>query len=207
MGPFDQGGTSSIQGIEGVWRYLNRVWNLVQDSAEAFSGAPIPGTEIGREFKRTTHKFIKRITAHYEELHFNTALAGLMELTNALMKARETEAVRTAEYRQAIEALLLLLAPLAPHITEELWHSFGYTESIHTQPWPSYDEALTRDEIVTVVVQINGKLRDKLEVAADASEDEVRALALASERVQKLLAGKAPRKVIYVPGKLINLVG
>ncbi len=207
MGPFDQGGTSSVQGIEGVWRYLNRVWNLVQDSAEAFSGVPIPGTEIGREIKRTTHKFIKRVTAHYEELHFNTALAGLMEFTNTLMKARETEAVRTAEYRQAIETLLLLLAPLAPHITEELWHGFGYTESIHTQPWPSYDEALTQDEIVTVVVQINGKLRDKLEVAADASEDEVRALALASARVQKLLAGKAPRKVIYVPGKLINLVG
>ncbi len=207
MGPFDQGGTSNIQGIEGVWRYLNRVWNLVQDAAEAFNGPHIPGSEVGHEIKRTTHKFIKRVTADYADLHFNTALAGLMEFTNTLMKARETEAVRTAEFRQAIEALLLLLAPLAPHITEELWHGFGYSESIHRQPWPSYDEALTQDAIVTVVVQINGKLRDKLEVAAEASEDEVRALALASERVQKLLEGREPKKVIYVPGKLINLVG
>ncbi|HLV99563.1 MAG TPA: leucine--tRNA ligase [Ktedonobacterales bacterium] len=206
MGPFDQGGTSNIQGIEGVWRYLNRVWNLVQDSAEAFSSAPIPDTEIGREIKRTTHKFIKRVTAYYEELHFNTALAGLMEFTNALMKARETEAVRTAEYRQALEALLLLLAPLAPHITEELWHGFGHAESIHRESWPTYDETLTQDAIVTVVVQISGKVRDKLEVEASASEDEVRARALASERVQKLLGGEAPKKVIYVPGKLINLV-
>ncbi len=207
MGPFDQGGTSNIQGIEGVWRYLNRVWNLVQDSAEAFSGAPIPDTEPGREIKRTTHKFIKRVTAEYEGMRFNTALAGLMEFTNALMKARETETLRTAEYRQALEALLLLLAPLAPHITEELWHGFGHTETIHRAAWPSYDEALTRDAVVTVVVQINGKLRDKLEVAADASEEEVRALALASERVQKLLGGKEPKKVIYKPGTLINLVG
>jgi leucyl-tRNA synthetase len=207
MGPFDQGGTSNIQGIEGVWRYLNRVWNLVQDATEAFSGAPIPGTEIGREIERTTHKFIKRITAEYEGLRFNTALAGLMEFTNSLMKARETEAVRTAEYRQAIDLLLTLLAPLAPHIAEELWHGIGYTESIHVQSWPSYDEALTRDAVVTVVVQVNGKVRDKLAVAADASEDEVRALALASERVKKLLGGREPKKVIYVPGRLMNLVG
>ncbi len=207
IGPFDQGGTSNVRGIEGVWRYLNRVWNLAQDSAEAFSGVPIPDTEIGREVKRTTHKFIKRITAEYEGLRFNTALAGLMEFTNALMRARETEAVRTAEYRQAIDLLLTMLAPLAPHITEELWHSFGHTGSIHMQAWPSYDEALTRDEVVTVVVQVNGKVRDKLEAAAEASEEEVRALALASERVKKLLGGREPKKVIYVPGKLINLVG
>src|SRR5262249_25536410 len=134
-------------------------------------------------------------------------LAGLMEFTNTLMKARETEAVRTAEFRQALETLLLLLAPLAPHITEELWHSFGSTETIHTRPWPSFDEGLTQDAIVTVVVQINGKVRDKLKAPADASEDEVRAQALASERVQQLLGGREPQKVIYVPGKLINLVG
>ncbi|HEY7348885.1 MAG TPA: leucine--tRNA ligase [Ktedonobacterales bacterium] len=207
IGPFDQGGTSNIQGIEGTWRYLNRVWNLAQDAAEAFSGAPIPDTEIGREIRRTTHKFIKRITAEYEGLRFNTALAGLMEFTNALMKARETEAVRTAEYRQAVQLLLTMLAPLAPHITEELWQSMGHGGSIHTHPWPSFDEALTQDAVVTVVVQVNGKVRDKLEVAAEASEDEVRLLALASERVKKLLGGKEPEKVIYVPGKLINLVG
>ncbi len=207
IGPFDQGGTSNVQSIEGVWRFLNRVWNLVQDAAEAFSGPPIPDTEVGREIKRTTHKFIKRITTEYEGLRFNTALAGLMEFTNGLIKARETEAVRTAEYHQAIERLLLMLAPLAPHITEELWRSLGHVQSIHMESWPSYEEALTQDAVVTVVVQVNGKVRDKLEVAVEASEDEVCALALASERVKKLLGGKEPKKVVYVPGKLINLVG
>ncbi len=207
MGPFDQGGPSNIQGIEGVWRYLNRVWNLVLDAAEGFSTPGIPGTDAGREIERTAHKSIKRVTAEYEGLRFNTALAGLMEFTNALMKARETEAIRTAEFRQAIDLLLLLLAPLASHITEELWQQIGHSESIHSQPWPAYDEALTRDAIVTVVVQVNGKVRDKLEVAADASEDEVQGLALASERVKAHLGGREPKKVVYVPGKLINLVG
>jgi leucyl-tRNA synthetase len=207
MGPFDQGGPCSVQGIEGVSRFLNRVWNLVQDSIVAFSGAPVMDTEIGREIKRSTHKFIKRVTAEYEEIRFNTALAGLMEFSNALIKVRETDAPRTAEYRQAIETLLKLLAPLAPHITEELWHQIGQRESIHVQPWPTYDEALTRDAVVTVVVQVNGKVREKLEVAAEASEEEVQALALASERVRANLGGRAPKKVVYVPGKLINLVG
>ncbi len=207
MGPFDQGGPCSIQGIEGVSRFLNRVWNLVQDSAEGFTAAAVVDTEIGHEIKRITHKAIKRVTTEYEHIRFNTALAGMMELSNALIKARETEAVRTAEYRQAIVTLLKLLAPLTPHITEELWHQMGEHESIHVQPWPTYDEALTRDAVVTVVVQINGKVREKLEVAADASEEEVQALALASERVKVNLGGKAPKKVVYVPGKLINLVG
>ena len=207
MGPFDQGGPWSSQGIEGVWRFMNRVWNLAQDSAGAWSSSAIPGTEVGREVKRTTHKFIKRLTAEYEGLRFNTALAGLMEFTNALMKARETEAMRTAEYRQAIEALLLLLAPLAPHIAEELWQQIGQGGSIHFHSWPVYDEALTQDALVTVVVQVNGKVRDKLEVAADADEAEVRSLALASERIKTLLGGREPKKVVYVPGKLMNLVG
>jgi leucyl-tRNA synthetase len=206
MGPFDQGGPCSIQGIEGVSRFLNRVWNLVQDSAVVNTAVPVVDTEVGREIKRITHKFIKRVTTEYGEIRFNTALAGLMEFSNALMKARETEAVRTAEYRQAIETLLKLLAPLAPHITEELWHQIGQHASIHVQPWPTYDEALTQDAVVTVVVQVNGKVREKLEVAADASEEEVQALALASERVKANLAG-APKKVVYVPGKLMNLVG
>ncbi len=206
MGPFDQGGPCSIQGIEGVSRFLHRVWNLVQDSAEVFGAALVEDTEVGREIKRTTHKFIKRVTTEYEEIRFNTALAGLMEFSNVLIKARETEAVRTAEYRQAIETLLKLLAPLAPHITEELWHQIGQHESIHVQPWPTYDEALTRDAVVTVVVQVNGKVREKLEVAAEASQEEVQALALASERVQANLGGRTPKKIVYVPGKLINLV-
>lgn len=212
MGPFDQGGPCSIQGIEGVSRFLNRVWNLVQDYLSARPAAPVLGTEVGGEIRRMTHKTIKRVTAEYEGIRFNTALAGLMELSNALIKARDTEAARTAEYQQAVETLLKLLAPLAPHITEELWqyigqHEASHSASIHVQPWPTYDEVLTRDAVVTVVVQVNGKVREKLEVAAEASEEEVRALALASERVKANLGGRAPKKVVYVPGKLINLVG
>ena len=206
IGPFDQGGTSSVQGIEGTWRYMNRVWNLVQDASEAFRGPGVQGTDVGREIERTAHKFTKRVTAEYEGLRFNTALASLMEFANSLIKARETEAVRTGEYREAIDRLLLLLAPLAPHITEELWQHIGHSGSIHSQSWPDYDEALTQDAIVTVVVQINGKVRDKLEVAAEATEDEVRALVLESERVKAHLSGRQPKKIVYVPGKLMSIV-
>jgi leucyl-tRNA synthetase len=208
MGPFDQGGPWSNQSIEGVSRYMYRIWTLLSDMIETHAQGAIASGR-GAELERLRHKAIARITGDFADLRFNTALAGLMELVNSLNKIRDEEpaSIRDPQFLAAAEALLVLLAPMAPHITEELWHHLGHHESIHLQTWPVYDSALTVDEVVTIVVQVNGKLRDKLEVAPDIAEDEVRALALASAKVQAALGGREPKKVIYVPGKLANVVG
>ncbi len=208
MGPFDQGGPWNNQGIEGISRYLNRVWTLVTDFVERRAG-PAEQTAAGREVERLRHKTIARVTSDYEGLRFNTALAALMEFVNGLNKAREAEpdVQRDPRYAAAVDALLTLLAPLAPHITEELWSRVGHGESVHHQPWPTYDPALTVDEQITVVVQVNGKVRDTLLVAPDVTEAQVREQALASAKVGAALGGREVRKFIYVPGKLANVVG
>ncbi|HEY2592349.1 MAG TPA: class I tRNA ligase family protein, partial [Chloroflexota bacterium] len=228
MGPFDQGGPWNNQGIEGVRRFLFRVWTLAQEVIEAN-----PTVEPGKNgnatsasdsvssltsvvnsgsgasaVERLRHKIIARVTDDYADLRFNTALAALMEFVNGLNKAKDEtpDAVRTPEFAAALDSLLLLLAPLAPHIAEELWHQRGHAESVHAQGWPAYDPALTVDALVTVVVQVNGKLRDKLDVAPDTSEEAFKALALASAKVQSAVEGRAVKKFIYVPGRLANIV-
>ncbi|HEX8996994.1 MAG TPA: leucine--tRNA ligase [Ktedonobacterales bacterium] len=208
MGPFDQGGPWNNQGIEGVSRYLNRVWTLVTDYVER-SGEPPVESLAGRDIERLRHKTIARITSDYEGLRFNTALAALMEFVNGLNKAREDapDLPRDPRYGAAVESLLTLLAPMAPFITEELWSRVGHTESVHAQPWPEFDPAMTVDEQVTVVVQVNGKVRDTLLLSPDVTEAQVREHALASAKVGAALGGREVRKFIYVPGKLANVVG
>jgi leucyl-tRNA synthetase len=217
MGPFDQGGPWNHQGIEGVARFLNRVWALVEDhletrqdghGAEAVALEADGAMDATQDVLRLRHKLVKRVTDHYAHLRFNTGLAALMELVNSLNRAREADpgVAATSAYAEAVAALPLLLAPLAPYISEELWHRLGHTTSVHVQPWPTYDEAQTRDELVAVVVQVNGRVRDRLELAPDTAEDEVRARALASPRVQAALDGRGISKFVYVPGKLANAV-
>ena len=209
MGPFDQGGPWNNQSIEGVARFLNRVWALLTETMEAREGAAVESSQ-GAEAERLRHKTIARVTAEYAELRFNTSLAGLMEYVNGLNHLREEDGsvVRDARFLAAVDELLVLLAPMAPHLTEELWHRRGYTESIHLQPWPTYDPALTVDDVVTLVVQVNGKVRDKLEVAPGLSDEQARELALASPKVRAALEGRAPRKFIYVRDRnLANVVG
>ena len=209
MGPFDQGGPWNNQGIEGVSRYLNRVWTLVTDFVEARGESAAKESAAGREVERLRHKTIARVTADYEGLRFNTALAALMEYVNGLNKAREAApgTQRDMRYAAAVDTLLTLLAPMAPHIAEELWSRVGHGESVHQQPWPEFDPALTVDEEITIVVQVNGKVRDTLRCAPDVTEAQVRAAALASAKVSAALGGRDVRKVIYVPGKLANVVG
>lgn len=208
MGPFDQGGPWSNQGIEGVWRYMNRVWTLVSEYLERRGEGAQHVSEQGVTVERLRHKMVARVSDDYANLRYNTALAALMEYVNGLNKLRDAspEVVRDPRFAAAIETLLVLLAPMTPHITEELWHEIGHSDSVHAQSWPSYDPALTVDEVVTVVVQVNGKVRDRLEVAPSISEDEVRRLALASERVQAAIEGRDLKKFVYVPGRLANLV-
>ena len=204
IGPWEQGGSWSTTGIQGVSRWLNRAWALgTRDPAGLGDGADEAAV---RELKRVTHKTIKKATADLERFQFNTMVAALMELSNHLNRVWEAGSVDSTTWKEAIEKLVLMLAPAAPHMAEELWQRSGHPYSVHGMQWPAWDEELARDEEITLVVQINGKLRDKLTVTADISEAEAKEMALKSERVQAHLDGKQVRRVIYVPGRLVNVV-
>ncbi len=200
---WEQGGPWDSHGIQGVYRWLHRVWDLMLEPAET-TGAPSE-QEIA-DLQRWTHQTIRRINDDMEAFAFNTIIAGLMEYTNALQKAKETAVYGTEAWQEAIETLLLLLAPACPHIAEELWARTGRPYSIHTQSWPVYDPDLAAEEIVTLVVQVNGKLRARLEVPADITEEAAREAALSDDNIQRHLEGRAIRKIIYVPGRLVNIV-
>ncbi|HXW85650.1 MAG TPA: class I tRNA ligase family protein, partial [Candidatus Binataceae bacterium] len=177
--------------------YLTRVWNLVRRYVEA--GAPAGSPSV--ETQKRAHKTIATVTEHVEKLRFNTAFSTLMDQLNYLAKLKPEEMGRFA-----LESYLLMLAPMAPHITEVFWRELGHYQSIHLESWPEFDPALIVEEQATVVVQINGKVRDRLQVRVGATEDEVKALALASEAVRRHLDGKPPRKFIFVPDKMLSIV-
>jgi leucyl-tRNA synthetase len=181
---------------------LNRVWNLVLEDYQSQSFSE----EANRELDRFTHQTIKKVTGDMDRLRFNTMIAALMELTNYLSRIKETSPVSSANWRSSIETLLLLLAPTAPHMTEELWKRLGHKGSIHNQQWPKWDEALAKEDEITLVVQINGKLRDRINAPVSITEDEAKQLARDSEKVKAHLASKQVVNVIYVPGKLVNIV-
>jgi leucyl-tRNA synthetase len=152
------------------------------------------------------HKTIRRVTEDTERFRFNTMVAALMEYTNALTRAKQAGPVDATAWREAIDALLLLIAPSAPHLAEELWERTGHTYSIHNQSWPEWDKELAREEEITLVVQVNGKLRDRLQAPADITEERAKELALASARVRAHTDGRQLLRVIYVPGRLVNVV-
>ena len=216
MGPWDQGGPWSPTGIGGVARFLNRVWTVALDphGSDAGSGA-LPVTDPATaeaELRVTAHRTLRDVTADYESFHFNTMVAKLMELTNRLMRFRGTAVAGGDAWDEAVRLLLLMLAPAAPHITEELWSrrlaSAGEAwRSIHRESWPAWEAALVEERTIELPVQVDGKVRDRLTVPADLPTAEVERLALASPKVQAALGGKAPAKVIHVPGRLVNLVG
>jgi len=200
---WEQGGPWDSHGIEGVYRWLHRVWNLVLEPGRA-EGAPSP-EEIAA-LRRRTHKTIQRVTSDLESFAFNTVISALMEFTNTLQKVKETPVYGTEAWEEAIEALLLMLAPCCPHIAEELWTRTGRPYSVHLQSWPQYDPALTVEPIITLVVQVNGKVRARLEVLADISEEAAREAALADANVQRYVAGREIRQFVYVAGRLVNIV-
>ena len=197
------------EGVQGAWRFLNRVWRRVVEDEEALktlSAGFDPGALEGasKELYRKLNQTIKKVTGDIEGLRFNTAIAALMELLNALYdfrKGNEPNAV----YKSAVLSYLQLLAPFAPHIAEELWHRF-YENSVFDARWPDYDESALAADTITLVVQVNGKVRARLEVPADISKEEALELAKEQENVRRYLEGKELVKEIYVPGKLVNLV-
>ena len=201
VGPWDQGGDWDDAGIQGPVRWLQRLWTLaLQPPARTANPAS------AQRLRRAAHQMIRRVTEDIERFHFNTMIAAMMECTNALARERDAGPVDAAAWDEAIDALLLCLAPSAPHLCEELWALRGRPYSVHQQPWPDWDPAWTATEQITLVVQVNGKLRDRLTLPASLTEAYARAAAEASVNVQAYTAGHALRKVIYVPDKLINLV-
>jgi leucyl-tRNA synthetase len=205
IGPFDQGGSFIPENLEGVWRFLNRFWSLVTDSWVTGSVSSEETAE-SRAIERLRHKTIQRVTEDLREFRFNTALAALMEANNIMLKQQHEPVARTAIYRRMLETMMQLLAPMAPHITEELWHLTGHSGSIHVTEWPTYNEAMVQDETFTLVLQVNGKVRERVEVATTISEQEARALALSNPRVASFIGESTVQKVIYVPGRLVNVV-
>jgi leucyl-tRNA synthetase len=232
IGPWDQGGPWNPSGIEGVHRFLGRVWNVAQaDAGGALPSPEIPGIappslsgeipgsggpsadrmlgnadELARALRRATHVTIAEVTDDYDGFRFNTAIAKMMELTNAIIRARESGLSGTDAYADAVDTLLRLLAPAAPHISEELWARRGKAYSIHQQPWPVADPQLARAETLELPVQVDGKLRDRLVVTRDTPADEIERLAIASEHVQRYLHGRPPARVVQIPGRLVNVV-
>jgi len=211
IGPWDEGGPWSSQGIEGVWRFLNHVWNVVLEGPKssplvADTPADFHLERAERDLRRRTHQTIRDVTERIESFRFNTMLSKLMEFNNYLAKARETPVYGSEAWDEAIRTLILLLAPPCPHITEELWTRIGGEYSVHQQAWPEWNEQLAADEVITLVVQVNGKLRDRLEVPVGLSEERAKELALASPGAQRHAAGKEIVKVIYAQGRLVNIV-
>ena len=201
---WDQGGPWDSQGIEGVVRFLNRVWDCVLDPG--YGGDQQPSDKAIRDLRRKVHQSIRKGTEDMESFSFNTFIANLMELNNAMLKAKDSPVYGTAAWDEAVEALLRMLAPACPHIAEELWMKTGRPYSIHTQAWPQWDEQVAAEEMLTLVVQVNGKVRDRVEVPVGVDQETARALALQTEGVQRHSEGKEIVKVIVVPGRLVNVV-
>ena len=196
MGPFEATMAWDVQGVEGCFRFLKKVWKLVHNAQK---------TSVSSQ-ERLSHKTIKKVTEDIENFKFNTAISALMILVNELSRFDEKSLCQ-------MKKLLLLLAPFAPHMTEELWQrhfssspTFKVKDSIHNQKWPGYDLKLIKEEMLKMIIQINGKVRDGLEIPASSTEEEIKDLVLKREKVQKWIAGKEIKKIIFIPDKLINLV-
>ena len=203
IAPYDMDAPWDPRGVPGTYRFLNRVWNLVQE----FVAAPESTSEDDQELLRLTHSTIKKVTRDIEDEKFNTAVAAMMEMVNGLYKFKEKHGMQVTETWQfTLESLLQILAPFAPHITEELWQELGHTDTIHVNHWPKWDEKYLMSDVMTIIVQVNGKLRSKLELPADTNQQGVEAAALADANVQKFTNNKPPKKMVYVPGKLLNIV-
>jgi len=204
----------SDQGVEGSFRFLNRVWRLVYDQHDRLQkakpvspGAPLEGDNLS--LRQKTHKTIRKVTEDIDRFHFNTAISAIMELVNEIYGSKvkdQTGELSVNIMAEAIEAVALLLSPFVPHFAEELWEALGKKESILTWPWPDYDPQAVLEDEVLIVVQVNGKLRDRVIVPTSYGENQVKEAALKTEKIRSLVEGREIRKVILVPKKLVNIV-
>ena len=202
LGPFDANALWDNRGIVGVARFIERYWKLANEVA----ARPNNGQPFDEAFERERHKIIRRVTGDMSRFRFNTAVAALMEYVNDLYAAR-SRPIGGRQWRAAVGDLTLLLAPIAPFVTEEVWREvLGGKDSVHRAAWPEFDPALAADEEVTIVLQVNGKLRDRVTLPAGADEDALRAAALDNAKVRATIGERPIREAIVVPGRLVNVV-
>jgi len=192
MGPFDQAIAWNSKSVNGVFRFLNKVWSLTLECEN--------NKKSSKEAIKLVHRLNKKVSEDLENMKFNTAVSSFMEFVNFCQQKKEEVG------GDVIERMLILLAPFAPHITEELWKELGNKKSIHLENWPKYDEKLIQEEKIVLLIQINGKMRDQTEVSPDISEEEAKILALSREKIKKWIEGKEIKKIIFVPKRLINIV-
>jgi leucyl-tRNA synthetase len=204
LGPWEQGGPYDVEGIVGVWRWLQRVWTVVVAQPPELIDAPEDASS--RELRSLAHRTLERVTEDFERYRMNTMVAALMELTNAMQRQRDAGPTDRAAWDETVRLLVLMMAPACPHMAEELWERTGHEYSVHLQQWPEPDPALLRRETVEIPVQVNGRVRDRIEVSPEATEAEARAAAEASARVAEHLARHEVARVVYVPGRLLNIV-
>jgi leucyl-tRNA synthetase len=196
MGPLEATKPWNTQGLEGVYRFLGRVWRLYCDEDGKLL---LDDTEPSGALLKVLHQTIKKVGEDTETLAFNTAVSQMMIFVNEVT-------AQDKRPRMLLEPFALALAPYAPHLAEELWEKLGHKQTLAYEPWPAFDAALLKEDTVTVILQVNGKLRDRMDVPAQISREDLEKLALANERLREHLAGKQVRKVIVVPGKLVNIV-
>ena len=235
IGPWDQGGPWNYKGIEGITRFLNRTWHIILDEInpndkkaaqnkgfwgklwlrfkkennQETSTPPLDSEQIGTELAElrfATHKAIKEVSEDLENFQFNTAIAELMTLLNAMQKAKNTATAKTSQWQETCKVMVTMLAPFVPHIAEELWQRMGYETSVHLEKWPDYDDSALVKDTMTMAVQINGKVRAEIVVPADSTKEQILAIAKAEEKILKHLEGKEIKREIVVPNKLINIV-
>lgn len=206
IGPWEQGGPWDPKAIEGVSRFLYRVWSVAMDEPNADLAAAQPSADDVRALERKLHQTIIKVTDDVEHFRFNTAIAAMMELNNTLTKAKESAVIGAPVWNEAVTSLILMMAPIFPHISEELWHQMGNETSVHVATWPVADAAKAKDDEITVIVQVNGKVRDKLVVSPETDNATLEEQALGCDGIKKWVDGKSVRKVIVVPNKLVNIV-
>lgn len=197
IAPYELDAAWDPNGIAGTYRFINRAWNLVQEYLESGQSSMAPIAAI--------HKTIKKVTSDLERLSFNTAIAAQMELVNDLYKSKDA-GMKSDSWKFALTSLVQLLAPFAPHAAEEMWQQLGHEESVHVAAWPVWNEALLKEDTVKIVVQVNGRVRGELLLPKDSEQTDVETAALADEKVKSHLAGEKPKRIIYVPNRLINVV-
>jgi leucyl-tRNA synthetase len=205
LGPWEYGGDWSDAGMNGIARWVNRIWDLCHHDLSVLN-SNLSINQSTTTLQRELHKTIRKVVTDLENFQFNTAIAALMEFTNTMNRIWEQGNVEPSIWESAVGNLLLLLAPLAPHVSEELWEKTGRPYSIHNQLLPNWDTKLATDNEFTLVIQVNGKVRDRIQVSAEISEEQVKETALSSKNVQKFLQSGKVIQQIYVPGRLVNFV-